>query len=132
MSGYGHIEFSVDVATVDGAVLLTCRGELDVTTAPRLSVAIRRAVEKGTARLILDVSALEYMDSSGLTAVLNGREAAAEAGGRLAIACRPDARVRRLFTLTGLEAAIEIHGSADEALRALATRGGGTGTASTL
>lgn len=92
--------FSVDVRGADAGVLIGAAGELDVTTAPRLEEAITRAIDAGN-DVALDLSGIEFLDSTGLRAVVAGLRHAREAqvGFRLA---ETSPAVDRLLRITGL------------------------------
>lgn len=59
-------------------IVLTVQGEVDMRTAPRLADAINEALEGRPKALIVDLSAVDFLASAGLHAVLRGREVAAE------------------------------------------------------
>ena len=95
-------------------------GELDLSTAPRLCVALDAARRGGARRVLVDLSAVEFCDSSGLRSLVGERMEMEAAGGRLAVVCAPDGPVARLFELTGAHEMLSIHPSADAARAALA------------
>ncbi len=100
------------------AVLARVSGELDLDTARDFRARIDADLERfGSRDLLLDFSGVEFVDSSGLGAVLGRYKRVTEKGGRLAIfGCRP--HVRRLLALSGLERVVEIYASLDETTRA--------------
>jgi anti-sigma B factor antagonist len=61
-------------------------GRLNMVAAPRLRSLIAELVAGGTARVVVDLSATESMDSSGLGALISGLKTARQAGGDLRIA----------------------------------------------
>jgi len=61
-------------------------GRLNMVAAPRLRSLIAQMVEGGTARVVVDLSSTESMDSSGLGALISGLKTARQAGGDLRIA----------------------------------------------
>jgi anti-sigma B factor antagonist len=77
-------------------------GELDLDTAPRLEHALTVVREAGAARVVLDLRALTFMDSTGLRLVIRWDTAAREAGFEFGIVPGPDA-VQRVFRLTGMD-----------------------------
>jgi anti-sigma B factor antagonist len=82
---------------------LTVRGEIDVCTAPDLRDGLRSAVHavtRGTA-VKVDLSAVSFIDSRGLTALVEAEAYASVRGIRLVFTEVP-ARITRLLTLTGL------------------------------
>jgi anti-sigma B factor antagonist len=84
----------------DGAVLWLS-GELDLASAPQLKEAIHRVELDDQQRLLLDLSELEFMDSTGLAVVVAARDRADAGGGRLVLR-RPTPQVERLLALVGL------------------------------
>jgi anti-sigma B factor antagonist len=94
-------------------------GELDLDTAPELERALRTAREDGAAPVVLDLSACEFIDSSGLALIIQSwRALESEAGSSLALCCASD-QVERLLRITGAYEAISIYDSLDDALTAL-------------
>ena len=85
------------VTTFEGsAAVVAVVGELDAATCEILTNAAHDAVARGAARLILDLSAVDFMDSSGISALIAARSIAP-------IALRqPSPAVEQLIGLTGL------------------------------
>jgi len=91
-------EFSIEERRLDGTVVLTLRGELDLVSADEVGArldALRGAGEP----VLLDLDALEFMDSSGLRVVLNAAEASDASGWPFSLTHGPE-QVRRLFEST--------------------------------
>jgi anti-anti-sigma factor len=89
------------------AVRIVLRGEFDIAGAERLEAALARA-EAGAPRvLVLDLSELEFMDSTGLRIVLAADARARDDGRELRIVRGAEA-VRRLFHLTGLDGRLNV------------------------
>lgn len=65
-----------DVAVVkDGErTTVTLSGEMDLATAPQLEGAITQACHEGARQLVVDLSGLEFIDASGLHAIVVARE----------------------------------------------------------
>ncbi len=89
----------VETSDDGDAVVLSLRGELDLTSAQTFERELR-AVESGNPRqLVIDLSALEFMDSTGLRTLLSARERAQEDGHGLALRRGPR-QVQRVLELT--------------------------------
>lgn len=71
--------------TDDGVVVVSPRDRLDLASAPALRTRLLDLVEAGHTRLVVDLSGVELIDSSGLGALVTGFEAAREVGGDLKI-----------------------------------------------
>jgi anti-sigma B factor antagonist len=107
-------EFAVRVDEQDSGAVVSVAGEVDLGTAEELADALRGPTEAGK-RVVLDLSACEFIDSSGLRALLGARSAAAAAGGSLALVVA-DANLMRVFEVASLDSLLEIHPTVDEAL----------------
>ena len=92
-------------------------GRLNMVAAPRLRSLIAQMVEGGTARVVVDLSSTESMDSSGLGALISGLKTARQAGGDLRIACLGP-QVSTVLRLTNLDRVLRPYESVAEAVGA--------------
>jgi anti-sigma B factor antagonist len=96
-------ELHIDLKTEDGGELLIfkLRGSLDLATSPTVRAALMDATEKGKRDLIVDLTQLEFLDSTGLGALIGAHRRATEHGGsfRLIVSEGP---IARLLNITGL------------------------------
>lgn len=99
-----ELEVSVDVS--DGATRLVLTGDLDISSAPLLEARLAE-VRPLRAPLVVDVSELLFVDSSGLRALTAARHAAVEDVGLpvTLVGCRDT--LRRLLEMTGLDQSFE-------------------------
>lgn len=81
------------------AVVVTLGGELDLASAPELERELREAEAANPARVVIDLSGLGFMDSTGLQALLRTRERAHAGAYELALRRGPH-QVQRVFELT--------------------------------
>jgi anti-sigma B factor antagonist len=86
----------------DGSTQLAVRGDLDLASAPRLEARLAELAGAGTT-VRLDVSGLEFVDSSGVRVLVNAVREAREGSWRLLIAGEPAAQVKRIFELVGFD-----------------------------
>jgi len=93
--------------------VLVLRGELDLYSAPEIRAALDRAAEVGAGRIIVDLEAVEFLDSTAIAALVQARSRAGE--GAFALAA-PTAQVRRALTVAGLDRYFEIRDSVAEAI----------------
>jgi anti-anti-sigma factor len=91
----------------DGVYRITLRGELDVSTAPQFNTALADARIRNCHTLVVDLSELTFMDSTGLSAVLVGEMHARTRGQRFAVVRGPR-HVQELFRLTGVDHFLEV------------------------
>ena len=94
--------FRCDIVHEDGRVLVRLAGELDMSTVPILEERLREALDGGGRQLVVDLRALDFMDSTGLTLLVRWSRGAEQDGYELALV-RGEPRVHRLFELTGLD-----------------------------
>lgn len=93
--------FSARSVVEDGKSVVMLNGELDLDAAPKLTEALVPVIEDGGDDLVIDLSELTFIDSSGLATFIAARRRASERGRRLIIRSPRGATVR-LLELTGL------------------------------
>lgn len=95
----GQVE--VQGTSQDGVLTVTIRGELDVATAPALCGYLQQALRERPRRLVFDLAEVGFMDFAAAGVI---RSCQAMPGGPGLILCHPCPAVRRLLSLTGLDA----------------------------
>lgn len=102
-----HKEWEVDVMTVYGRV--------DAERAPELEAAGRRILATSYQKLLINMSAVDYLSSAGLCALLNLAKLAGSSQGRLFL-CSPSAAVKQVLALSGFNKILNIRDSVQTAL----------------
>ena len=97
----------------DDRAVVALRGELDIADAASVAAALT-AIAARARELIVDLAGLEFIDCSGLTALLLAREQARQAGGDLLLAA-PQDQVLRILAVTRLTGVFAIHASVGQA-----------------
>jgi anti-anti-sigma factor len=92
--------FQCEVQTERGAVRVSPIGELDLATVPKLDACLAELRESGFRQLIVDLSRLEFIDSTGLRLLLRYDAEARQDGFRISLTSGPTA-VQRIFELSG-------------------------------
>lgn len=106
----------IDTQAQNGRVVVTLAEErLDAHNSGELKDRFLRLLEEGRRQLVVDLSALAFIDSSGLGALLSGYKNATQRGGTLVL-CGPQPRVRAMFELTRLNRVFDIYPTVQEAL----------------
>jgi anti-sigma B factor antagonist len=108
----------VEDAGLLGARGVAVSGEVDVATVPVLEAALDAAIRQSEGAFILDLSDVDFMDSSGLHVLLRARSLLGRGDRALAVICR-SGPVRRLFELSGIADLFFIYSSREEAAVAL-------------
>ena len=109
-------EFDLEiVGTIGDCAVLRVTGEVDVYTAPVLREQIRELAAKGAVHLIADLGRVDFLDSTGLGALVGGLKRVREAGGSLALVISTP-RILRIFQITGLTKALAVQRSAADAM----------------
>ena len=98
----------------DGIGVVTARGRLTMASARQLRELLTELVQGGTTRIVVDMAETEFLDSSGLGALIAGLKTARQAGGDLRIA-RPTPAVVTVFELTNLDKVLRARDSVDGA-----------------
>jgi anti-sigma B factor antagonist len=84
-----------------GVALVEVRGELDVRTAPELRDLVERLIAEGDRRLVVDLNLVDYLDSTGLGALVRSARCVNAADGELQIVC-DSPRIQRIMEIAGL------------------------------
>ncbi|HEX3518546.1 MAG TPA: STAS domain-containing protein [Solirubrobacteraceae bacterium] len=94
-------QLEVQEVVRDGAYWLALSGELDLASASLLQETVNDLAGEAISAVVLDLSGLTFMDSTGVRATLAARELCERRGYRFSLISGP-AQVQRLFELTGL------------------------------
>lgn len=95
--------------------MLAASGEIDLYTAPNLQTRLTEAVRDTSPHVVIDLSNVEFCDSTGMNVLLAALKRARERGGSLSLA-GPQSPVRRILEITGLDTVFEVYGTVEEAL----------------
>jgi anti-sigma B factor antagonist len=99
LSAPGHLTIR---RTADAqGVVLALHGELDLGSAPALAQALAEIENSSLRGLVIDLSGLEFMDSTGLALIVGAHRDARESGRRLRFR-RGSRQVQRLLEMTGI------------------------------
>ena len=97
--------------------VLELSGELDLSTNDLFKSVLDEALSNGCSGFAVDCSKLNFIDSSGINTLIYGRREAQEHH-KIAVAAPPDGDVRRVLDLAGIEAALPVCDSVEDALAA--------------
>jgi anti-sigma B factor antagonist len=103
--------FEVETAIDGRRAVLAVKGEIDLATVEGLKEAFDAARLSGADEVWVDLTEVDFMDSTGLSALVSGYRAL---DGRLVVIC-PDGAPRRALDVSGLNELIRVYRSAREA-----------------
>jgi anti-sigma B factor antagonist len=103
----------VGLAERGDALVLSLAGELDLADAPALREALRRAVERASKRLVVDLTQVTFVDSTILGALVEARSAL---GGDAFALAAPGLEVRRALEISGLDRHFRVYETVSSAL----------------
>jgi anti-sigma B factor antagonist len=110
-----NASFGVQPSTAGSVIVLTVTGEVDMSTAPELARSMK-LVGDVTERVVVDLSAVTFLDSSGLNALVVEQRALDQRGILLRVVVPEGNPVRRVFEITNLTESLSVASSLDEAL----------------
>lgn len=100
--------FAIDVEERDDRIVVVPKGELDMASAPELEQALIPRIQAGE-WLVLDLRALDFIDSSGLRVVVGAHRQAEEGSGRFTcVRGAPGSTVHRIVEIAGIDGVIEM------------------------
>jgi anti-sigma B factor antagonist len=105
-------------AALAGTAGIAVRGEVDLSTAPLVEERLDAAIRDSAGPFVLDLSAVAFLDSSGVNVLLRARALLGRADRALLVVC-PDGQVRRVLALAGIDDLFMLYASREEAAGAL-------------
>jgi anti-sigma B factor antagonist len=109
-----EVELAIEKAA-GGAVVFRLDGRLDLVSAGETKACMVDTVKSGQRRLVVDMSNVDFVDSSGLGAIIGVLKAARQAGGDLRLA-RPTSQLISILELTMLNRVLRPYETVEEAL----------------
>lgn len=109
------MDLDVETGERDGETVVSLRGEIDVYTAPRLRQTLIDLIEKGATRIVVDMAAVDFLDSTGLGVLVGGLKRVKAKEGTLKLVVSQE-KILKIFDITGLTKVFPIFSSLDEAV----------------
>jgi anti-anti-sigma factor len=111
-----HETLSIDLTTTDkGDRIYVLHGSLDIATSPSLRAALMEAAEHEAHAIVVDLTDLEFLDSTGLGALIGAHKRAAEMNGSVRLVAH-EGQILRLLRITGLLDIFSVYPNLDAAL----------------
>ena len=114
------MELSLSTRAVTGHTVLEVGGEVDVYTAPRLRERLVELVDEGARSVIVDLSRVEFLDSTGLGVLVGALKRLRAVGGGLALVCGHE-RLLKIFRITALDRVFSLYDTVDAATAAMSS-----------
>ena len=109
------MEVSFEVEEIDGVPVLSVAGEIDVYTAPRLRERLLDLAHGGNSSVVVDLTEVSFVDSTGLGVLVSGLKRFREGGGDLLLVVTQP-QILKVLEITGLTTVFSIHATAAEAV----------------
>lgn len=116
ISNHGHHEdLKLRVHAVGGFPVFELSGSLDIATSPTVRASLLEASGRGDHRLIVDLTDVEFLDSTGLGALIGAQRRANEVGGELRLVVK-EGQIVRLLRITGLLKIFAVYPTLEDAV----------------
>jgi anti-sigma B factor antagonist len=104
------VELNVSSTSQEDHVIVIATGEIDLYTAPRLHSELAAVIDNTApaSRIVVDMSGVEFCDSTGMNVLLSCLRQARERGGELELAA-PRTAVRKILQVTGLDGVFTVN-----------------------
>ena len=101
--------------------VIELRGEVDLYTAPEFKTHLHELIDEGKTHIVIDLSQVTYIDSTTLGVLVGGLKRLRRAGGSLVLVCT-EASIVHIFDVTGLDQALPVYATVEEAIAGSALR----------
>jgi anti-sigma B factor antagonist len=102
------MDLTLAIDDVDGRDVIRVTGDVDIDTAPSLRYAVRDLLDQGRRALVVDISSVDFIDSTGLGVLVGALKDTQKRHGTLELVCT-QRRMLSLLRLTGLDEAFTVH-----------------------
>lgn len=111
-----HEDLSIHVHVSGGMNVFELTGSMDLATSPTVRAALTEATERGDHKLIVDLTKVDFLDSTGLGALIGAQRRAREFEGEVRLVAQ-EGQIMRLLRITGLLKIFGVYPTLDEALK---------------
>jgi anti-sigma B factor antagonist len=110
-----HEDLSIHVHVYAGMSVFELTGSLDIATSPTVRASLVEASERGDHKLIVDLTKVDFLDSTGLGALIGAQRRAKEFGGDVRLVVK-EGQILRLLRITGLLKVLAVYPTLDDAV----------------
>jgi anti-sigma B factor antagonist len=111
------LPLAVERTSRDGVDVLSVEGELDIATAPRLIAALNDTIANAVRSVVVDLSLVAFMDSTGLALLINAHRRLTRRSKGFAVVC-PAGPLRRVFEITDMVDTLRVSPDRESAAQA--------------
>lgn len=111
-----HEDLSIHVHVIDDVEVFELTGSLDIATSPTVRAALTSASERGGHQLIVDLTQVDFLDSTGLGALIGGQRRAREFNGEVRLVAK-EGQILRLLRITGLLKVFSVYATLEDAVK---------------
>jgi anti-sigma B factor antagonist len=115
MSNHNHEDLKLHMHVVDGMQVFELSGSLDIATSPTVRASLLEASARGDHRLIVDLTNVDFLDSTGLGALIGAQRRAKEFDGEVRLVVK-EGQIVRLLRITGLLKIFAVYSTLNDAL----------------
>lgn len=108
------MEISLTTRDQDGFSITEVSGEVDVHTAPELDQCLSEVIAAGGRKIVVDLSAVDFLDSTGLGVLVKALKQVRDEEGSVSVVATTE-RITKVFRITGLDSAIGVFDSVEQA-----------------
>lgn len=105
-------------------MVISVEGELDIATAPEFERELVNAVRCAAARVVVDLTATTFFDSSAIRALVAGSRRLEASGADTCVVCS-NSTVERVLQITGVDRLLEVYATVEDAVRPRSANGNG-------
>ena len=107
-------ELEIGVLDENEHTVVALNGEIDIHSAPRMREKLVELISQGRCRIVLDLRAVDFLDSSGLGVIVGALQRVRSAGGDLTVAGAPP-QIHRVIEMSGLAGVFSMFDDVDSA-----------------
>lgn len=116
-----EMDLKIHVRKNGNVPVIDLNGEVDAYTSARFREVMIDLIDDGGANMVISMEKVEYIDSSGLGALVGGLKRASEKNGKIMIVCNSP-QVQKVFQITGLERVFPLFDAEIDAVNAIAEK----------
>jgi len=105
----------VGIRQLETAAVVDVAGEVDMATSPELRSALKRLTRSSPARIVVNLTDVDFMDSSGIATLVQAMKESKPHGGQVVLAA-PSQNLLRVLQLSNLTTLFRIYATVDDAI----------------